>query len=164
MKHELIKLIWTQKAALVLRDDIQNLARELLQHYNKKLTYLKKIQTSEIDKRYLLRTGFIDGLLELISDDNHTIDNINIIDVDIKKIISQICNIAGIENKAFEQFFFGSSSEIAGDIKNTMSDIGTILESIQLDRDALITEMEQQRDSLKSDIRSLSIYGKFKKE
>ena len=147
-----------------MRDDIQHLARELLKHYQRKLTFLKKIHTSEIDKRYYLKTGSFDELEELISNDFISIEKINSIDVDIMSIKARICDIAGIENNAFERIFLNYSNEIVERINSVMIEIRNILFLIQTERDILIKEMEIQRNSLKTDIRSLSFYGKLKKD
>ncbi|HON79090.1 MAG TPA: hypothetical protein PK544_11400 [Spirochaetota bacterium] len=147
-----------------MRDDIQQLALELLKHYENKLALLKKILTSETDKRYYLKTGSFDELEELFSNDNHIIDIVNTIDVDIMNIKSRICNISGIEEKAFERLFFHTQNEVSGELKNKIAEIGKVLTSIQEDRKYLIQNMEQQRNSLKTDIQSLSFYGKFKKD
>ena len=147
-----------------MRDDIQQLALELLKHYENKLALLRKILTSEIDKRYYLKTGSFDELEELFSNDNHIIDIVNTIDVDIMNIKSRICDISGIEEKAFERLFLHTQNEVSGELKNKIAEIGKVLTSIQEDRNYLIQNMEQQRNSLKTDIQSLSFYGKFKKD
>ncbi|HQO03845.1 MAG TPA: hypothetical protein PLI62_16420 [Spirochaetota bacterium] len=147
-----------------MRDDIQQLAGELLHFYEKKLTCLKQIHTSEVDKRYDLRTESFDELNEKISNDNHVIEIIDTLDVDIMNTIAMICAAAGIETSTFEKIFFNNSGDVVDKIRNIRKEIHSVLVSIKEERDFLIQEMQSRNDLLKSDIRTLHIYGKLKKD
>ena len=156
MKQNLIRLIWKEKEASVLRDDVQKGFENLLPLFNKKTALLNDLHIKQTDNLYKLKSENLDSFFELISTDNQIIDEINVIDFKISKHIDGICRKSGIERNYFNDLIQNSSDKTITDINEASEAIHKKALSIYHDRNKLISLMEKKSRELSRDINDLS--------
>jgi hypothetical protein len=110
-----------------LRDDIITNYNRLFDHYREKLKLLETIRNGDTDKRYILKSGSTEKLLELIEHDNDLFGRINCIDTDIAETKRVICGILGIDIPKFDSFFMTNTGPDSIELRKLMLRIGELL-------------------------------------
>jgi hypothetical protein len=151
-----------QKEASALRDDILIHYNRLFEHYREKLELLETIRKSDTDKRYTLKSGTTEKLVELIDRDNDLFGRINCIDADIAETKRVLCGIIGIEIPMFDNFFMTNTGQDSIELRKIIIRIVELINEIIEERNSLMKDMTDKRDSIKSDIDALTVKKKFK--
>lgn len=147
---------YIQKAALVLRDDVEKLFSSLLGLYKEKLARLKQLHLSEADKRYFITVKDSDRLADSLKKDGTIIDEISVLDYSIASVKDRIRSIAGIHIDNGDRRIYPDDEAIVRDINAIIFSIQNILKGIISARESLVREMEAQMLSTEKDIAALS--------
>ena len=146
-----------------MRDDVKNLFSELHNLTSKKLEALQEISSAEAQKKFCLDTGKIDDLLGLFEKDSDSINNINSLDYEIKKIEGEICGIIGIPGGEFPGFITKIKEKPIADLKNKIYDINKLLKNLIKSREELAERMDLKLNDIDKDIKSICQVRKLKK-
>jgi hypothetical protein len=146
-----------------LRDDVKNLFFELYNLTSKKLEALQNLSASEAQKKFCFDTGKTDDLLSLIEKDTQTVNSINSIDCEIRKIENELCGIIGIPSDKLSGYIKKRREKIIVDFKNKIYDINLLLKILIKSRDELAAAMESSLNDIDKDIRSIRLVRELKK-
>jgi hypothetical protein len=138
-----------------LRDDLFSLFQRLVLLYKNKLSCLEKIESNEIELRYLLRSDNVAGINGLLQEDKEIFIKIDSIAFDIRSLVGLICKTAGIEENNFTEFFLTRDEEPITDIKKLKDKVDKKMTDLIKERDELIKDMGHHLAKIKIDIDSL---------
>jgi hypothetical protein len=146
-----------------LRDDLNNLFRQLAAEYSKKLQILEKISGNETQLHFFLQSDKIPEIFELIQEDNDLFIKIDSVEFDIQDQISKICKISGIEKENFNNYFLDKKEEPLPELKELKEKTKKYLSGLIKERDMFIKNMESKLAELKLDIDSMRFMRNLKK-
>lgn len=138
-----------------MRDDIRALFKSLNSLLPQKLALLNSILSKEPEKRYLVKTGSIDKLLQKIENDDEILGEIDILDYEMTRLRENICDICGIQADSFDSFFENEQSEQASGYFRLYKEIHRILDKLASDREVLLQLMHEKGKSAQADWKSL---------
>jgi hypothetical protein len=145
-----------KKEASVLRDDLHNLFRQLIELYKKKLYLLKEISSNESQLRFYLQSDKISEISDLIQSDGDLFSRIDSIEFDIQSVTGIICKISGIEKTDFYNYFYSKTDEPIAEFKQLKWETNQYIADLIKERDSLIINMEKNLLNLKADIDTLN--------
>jgi hypothetical protein len=139
-----------------LRDDIEKLARKKLKLFEKKQLMLEKLLLSEVDKNFYLKSGNIERITEILKKDTNLIDEINVLDFNIRKLDDSIAKKVGYPPLKIADFFSSQNDDMSRKINESKKNIEELLEKILISRKNIVSRLQHDTAMLADEITSLS--------
>ena len=134
-----------------MRDDVGGLLTRLLELYRNKKDLLRTLRLDEGDKRYFLKSGDTERLLESFERERPFFASIDEIDMKISSIRRDLCAILGVDESGFHATLVSIDEPLVDELLSEISDISLCIREIMREHATLFEKMKELLESIKSE-------------